>query len=220
MEIAVSEQIKEKLELGELEILQFTASVRSSKTNLWDEINKETLRIRENISSDQITKLPAIAYARTAYKQCGKDPSRYRPSADSLIRRIVKGNDLYRVNNVVDVLNLISLKTGLSIGGYNTKSIEGMISFDIGKTEEEYTGIGRGLLNIEGLPVLRDSISAFGSPTSDSERTSIDKSVSEVMFVFFNFSSDKLPEETISLTKDLLTSNCAATNFTHQIIRL
>ena len=134
-----------------------------------------------------------------------KDPNRYRPSADSLLRRIVKGNGLYKVNNIVDILNLISVKSGFSIGGYNKSAIIGEIVLDKGTAGDEYYGIGRGLLNIENLPVLRDEKGVFGSPTSDSERTMIDERTTSVLFVFFDFgksnSLDNYLNETIALLK-------------------
>jgi DNA/RNA-binding domain of Phe-tRNA-synthetase-like protein len=180
----------------------------------------ESAKIRDEISSDRITAIPTIAEARAAYKSCGKDPSRYRPSADSLIRRIVKGNNLYQVNNVVDVLNLVSLKTGFSIGGYDATKIIGGACLDIGTEKDEYYGIGRGLLNIDGLPVLRDEKGVFGSPTSDSERTMITDSAKNIAFVFFDFGLSESLKNTMNLTTELLKKYTQAKEVREAIIIL
>ena len=138
---------------------------------LWNEIQLKINEIAASVSIEQISQLPAIAASRKAYKACGKDPARYRLSAEALLRRVVNRNELYQINNVVDALNLVSISTGFSIGGYDDDKIAGDVVFDIGKPGEPYIGIGRGELNIEGMPVFRDAKGAFGTPTSDSERT-------------------------------------------------
>jgi DNA/RNA-binding domain of Phe-tRNA-synthetase-like protein len=127
------------------------------------------------------------------YSLCGKDPSRYRPSAEALMRRIVKGQDLYRINTLVDIINFISLQSGFSIGGFDTAFIEGTVEAGIGRTGEIYHAIGRGLMNIEDLPVLRDQAGAIGSPISDEERTSIRPETTQMLMVFYAFeTTDRL----------------------------
>ncbi len=202
-----------------LGILSFNASIKESDALLNTLILEESEKIRSEWKTDTITSREYIASTRMAYKQCGKDPSRYRPSADSLMRRILKGNNLYEVNNVVDALNLISIQSGYSIGGYDIDKTNGTIFFDIGNKDEIYNGIGRGKLNIENLPVLRDSNGAFGSPTSDSERTMITELALNIVFVFFDFSeSDKLGDW-LEITQKLLIKYCGAANFSSEIIK-
>jgi DNA/RNA-binding domain of Phe-tRNA-synthetase-like protein len=208
MQINFSSSIKEKIKSVRLGIIEFTSSVSPSSRQFWNLVDKESNSLRQHIKSEMITTIPAIASTRKAYKLCGKDPSRYRPSADSLIRRIVKGNDLYKVNDVVDVLNFISLKSGFSIGGYCQTKIEGLPFLDIGKSTDEYYGIGRGLLNIEGLPVLRDDKGVFGSPTSDSKRTMITEEAKQIVFVFFDFEYSPILNETLINCKELLKQYC------------
>ena len=118
------------------------------------------------------TNIPEIQLTRLAYKECGKEPSRYRPSAESLRMRIRSKKGLYSISSAVDIINIISITSGISIGGYHHSAMQGDITLDIGKTEP-YDAIGRGLLNIEFLPCLYDEMGPFGSPTSDSLRTII-----------------------------------------------
>jgi DNA/RNA-binding domain of Phe-tRNA-synthetase-like protein len=144
---------------------------------------------------EDISSLPAIRASRNAYKATGKDPARYRLSAEALLRRVVKGEELYRISNVVDLLNLVSITTGFSIGGYDASKIDGEMQFGIGEAEEPYSGIGRGTLNIEGLPVFRDQSGAFGSPTSDSERTCVDNGTKRFLMVIIAFGATLAPDE-------------------------
>ena len=60
-----------------------------------------------------------------AYKRLGKDPNRYRPSAEALRRRILRGLPLYKIDTLVDIVNLVSIRSGYSIGGFDADKIVG-----------------------------------------------------------------------------------------------
>jgi len=171
--IKLSDELKQKAPQMALGIIQCKVSNTSFNPELWEEIKKVTMEVRQNQTFEGIKDQPQIAATRQVYTNCGKEPSRYRPSAEALMRRIVKGQDLYQINTLVDLINLVSLKTGYSIGGFDAEYINGNIEAAIGSEGEPYQGIGKGELNIHNLPVLRDSIGAFGTPTSDEIRTSI-----------------------------------------------
>jgi len=109
------------------------------------------------LAGTPIAELPAVAATRRAYRALGKDPARYRPAAEALMRRVKQGKGLYRVNNVVDVNNLISLRTGFSIGTYDLERVRPPLLFRRAGEGETYAGIGRGPLNLEGLPVFADA---------------------------------------------------------------
>ncbi len=129
-----------------------------------------------------ITIKEAAKDARDAYKAYGKDPSRYRLATESLYRRLSKGNKLYRINNVVDIGNILSLEFRKSVAVLDYDNIQGDINIRLGKSSDEYFGIGRGKLNIENIPLYEDSIGPFGSTTSDTERTMITNKTSKIAF--------------------------------------
>ncbi len=139
---------------------------------LWQEIGRFLADYRSRYTVDSIKEMPAIEATRQAYKRCGKDPSRYRPSGEALVRRTLQGKELYRVSTAVDLINLASIAYGYSIGGFDADKIQGKtLTLGIGREGEPYEGIGRGPLNIAGLPVWRDELGGIGTPTSDNERT-------------------------------------------------
>jgi DNA/RNA-binding domain of Phe-tRNA-synthetase-like protein len=90
------------------------ANVRNSAFNaeLWEEIEAFISDYRQRYTVDSIKEMPSIEATRTAYRRCGKDPSRYRPSGEALVRRTLKGNELYRVSTLVDLINLASIAYG------------------------------------------------------------------------------------------------------------
>ena len=161
--------------------------VEPSSEELLEKINEKCVEIQKHLPLDKVSTLLPIAETRDVYRALGKKPGRYRSSAEALLRRVVTGKGLYHINNVVDLINLISISTYYSIGGYDADKIAGQITLGIGQTDEPYEAIARGSLNIANLPVLRDKQGAFGSPTSDSVRTSITSETKSLLFVFYNF---------------------------------
>ena len=202
--IIISEVIREAVPEVKLGII--TANVKYEKFTqaLWDEIAREEERIKQ-IPLERVKEIPTIASSREAYKRLGKAPARYRLSAEALHRRIIQGKGLYQINNLVDTINLASLKTGYSIGGYDSDKIQGdTITFDMGRKDDDYTGIGRGKLNIENLPVFRDALGPFGSPTSDSERTMITENTERVMWIVFNFGGHEYFDKDLEIMASLV----------------
>lgn len=141
---------------------------------LWDEIHEMEERFRSELTTESLKEQSGIAATRRVYKACGKDPSRYRPASEALIRRMLQGKELYQINTLVDLINLASIAYGYSIGGFDAgKFIGDTLTLGIGREGEPYEGIGRGMINIHGLPVYRDAEGGVGTPTSDHERTKI-----------------------------------------------
>ena len=139
---------------------------------LWEEINKMCNRFRKELTTESLKEISSIAATRQVYKACGKDPSRYRPASEALIRRGLQGKELYQRDTLVDLVNLASIAFGYSIGGFDADKFVGdTLTLGIGRKGEPYEGIGRGIINIEGLPVYRDAEGGVGTPTSDHERT-------------------------------------------------
>ncbi len=139
---------------------------------LWDEINALGEKYKQTLTTESLKEISGIAATRKVYRACGKDPSRYRPASEALIRRMLQGKKLYQIDTLVDLVNLASIAYGYSIGGFDADKFEGdTLALGVGKAGEPYEGIGRGMLNIEGLPVYRDAKGGVGTPTSDNERT-------------------------------------------------
>lgn len=175
-----------------------------SDENLWKEIAVEEDALRTSLKVEDINKFAPIYATRQAYKKLGKDPNRYRPSAEALRRRVLKGMSLYRIDTLVDLINLVSLKTGYSIGGFDSGKINGNLILGVGKEGEVYHGIGRGELNIAGLPVYRDLVGGIGTPTSDEERTKIGMETKSLLMIINGYSGREGLFEAGKYSLDLL----------------
>ena len=159
---------------------------------LWQEINEWTERYKATLTTETLKHLPGIEATRRVYKTCGKDPSRYRPASEALIRRVLQGKALYQIDTLVDLINLASIAYGYSIGGFDADKFKGdTLTLGVGKAGEPYEGIGRGMINIEGLPVYRDAEGGVGTPTSDHERTKIELSTTHLMVLINGYDGNR-----------------------------
>lgn len=136
--------------------------------------------------------MSGIAATRKVYRSCGKDPSRYRPASEALIRRLLQGKELYQRDTLVDLVNLASIAYGYSIGGFDADKFQGdTLTLGMGKAGEPYEGIGRGTINIEGLPVYRDQIGGVGTPTSDNERTKMEMNTTHLIVLINGYDGNE-----------------------------
>ncbi|NDV65423.1 B3/4 domain-containing protein [Bacteroides sp. 224] len=183
------------------------ASVKNTSFNekMWEEIDAFTKELLASTQIEDIKKQAAIAATREVYKKCGKDPNRYRPSAEALRRRLVRNIPLYQIDTLVDLINLVSLRTGYSIGGFDADKIQGTsLELGVGKAGESFEAIGRGILNIEGLPVYRDQIGGIGTPTSDEERTKMRLETTHILAIVNGYSGNTGIKEAAEMIQHLL----------------
>lgn len=183
------------------------ATVKNTPYNaaLWEQIEAFTQDYRNKYTVDSIKDMPAIQATRRAYRKCGKDPSRYRPSSEALCRRILRDIPLYQIDTLVDLINLVSIRTGYAIGGFDADKIRGnTLTLGIGKAGEPYEGIGRGELNIEGMPVYRDATGGIGTPTSDNERTKMDLGTTHLLAIINGYSGEEGLREAVEYIQSLL----------------
>lgn len=191
MKVIIDEKIKLKCKNIQIASIEAYINVKEDNEQLWSIIDKKVEDIQDNIDIRSISAIKNISESRLAYKSFGKDPSRYRLSSEALYRRIVRGLGLYRVNNVVDINNLVSLNSAYSVGTYDLDKISGNIHFTIADEGEYYFGIGKGELNISNLPVFYDDKGKFGSTTSDSIRAMITKDTKHILMNIISFNGDK-----------------------------
>lgn len=212
IQVSVSEEVAKVC--PDLCVAVIACDVRNmpSGEDLWNEIFAEEQAVRCGMKLEEINKWSPVRATRQAYKLLGKDPNRYRPSAEALRRRILRGLPLYQVDMLVDLINLVSIRSGYSIGGFDADKIEGELILGVGREGEVYHGIGRGELNIAGLPVYRDRLGGIGTPTSDEERTKIGLDTTRLLMIINGYSGENGLSDAVEYAVDLLKRYVSATN--------
>ncbi|GHV79054.1 tRNA-binding protein [Spirochaetia bacterium] len=209
-------QISNEVSLG---CLNYTITVEKDSQKIWDHINSKTIpAIIDEITPDKLIYEKHIKDSREFYKKLGKDPSRYRISSEALLKRILQKKDLYTINNVVDINNLISMTSRYSVGSYDVSKLGEKLEFRKGNEGESYKGIGKEMINISYLPVFADEFGAYGSPTSDSERAMITLRSSEIMTVIISFSGTTDLEHWLLQAKKCFETFTNAHDFESKII--
>ncbi len=209
MQITIDPKLKAKCPRTALGCVTARVEPGASPAALLQEMKTRENEIQKLPFPRGVLEAPQVEATRKAYKALGKDPARYRGSAEALLRRVVAGKGLPQINAVVDVINLVSVESRLPIGLYDLGHIVGEIVFRAGRAGETYKGIGKYDLNLEGLPLFADTVGPHGSATSDSERTMVTGETKQVLAVIISFGGAEGLERWAERMSALLTQHAA-----------
>ena len=186
MQLILDEQLKSRIPgvtFGMVTINGVT--VRERDARLWRQIEILCQHRAREISLDGLSENEQIAAVRGLQKSFGFDPTRYRPSSESLLRRVLKGQGLYQINTAVDVNNLCSLEFLLPMCSYDLRHVKGQVRVRIGEPGEEYPGIGRQVFQAENKVIIADDSGIMGSTVSDSERTKVSTETTDILLAIY-----------------------------------
>ena len=161
-------------------------------TDYFENIAKD---YQKKFSIENVVNIEKIKITRDGYKKLGKDPSHTRPACEALLRRIIKYGNIYRLGDVIDVGNILSLELLKSVCVVDLDKIVGDILIRIGTKDDEYYGINRGKINVDKIPLYTDDLGGFGNPTSDTLRTAITAETKNVLVMLINFNNLNLKED-------------------------
>ena len=218
MKITIDPELKKKAPRAALGVLTAQVVSGDSSQALLDEMKAceaEVLKLPEPRAVLESSKILAT---RSGYKALGKDPARYRGSAEALLRRIISGKSFPQINAVVDIINLVSVQSRLPVGLYDLDHVKGEVVFRAGRAAESYKGIGKYDLNLEGLPVFCDEIGPHGSPTSDSERTMVTPTTQRIAAIVVSFGGTDGLENACQRMAEFLAKYASAQNIVIEIV--
>jgi len=185
--VAIDPELKKKCPSTTLGLVTAHVALQDTPAALQEEMKACEAKILRLPEPRAVLDSSKIRSTRAGYKALGKDPARYRGSAEALLRRILSGKNFPHINAVVDIINLVSVESRLPIGLYDLAHVQGDITFRAGRAGETYRGIGKYDLNLEGLPIFCDELGPHGSPTSDSERTMVTAATRQVAAILISF---------------------------------
>lgn len=177
--------------------------VRATNAALEEALAVLAKDLRERWAGTAIGEVPGIQAVRGAYRAMGLDPTRCRPSSEALLRRILRGEQLYRINTLVDALNYCSLKYLVPFGLYDLDRVHGPVVLRLGRDGEGYAGIRKEYVNVAGRACLVDEQGPFGNPSADSARTQIVLETTRALVAPF------LPKETPGRTVEAIVTGTA-----------
>jgi DNA/RNA-binding domain of Phe-tRNA-synthetase-like protein len=160
-------------------------SVRERDEHLWQHIQALAQRQARAFELEGLSEYEQIAAVRGLQKALGFDPTRYRPSSEALLRRVLKGQGLPQINTAVDVNNLCSLEFLLPMCIYDLRHVRGQVRVRIGRPAESYRGIGRQVFQAEHKVVFADDDGIMGSSVSDSERTKVTTTTTDILLAIY-----------------------------------
>lgn len=207
MIMKIEETLHKVLPNMQLLIIEADVDLKEHKENLKLLLKETYQQVQEAYKTEDLAQLNTIAHIRKAYQLTGKSPSRYRNSAEALMRRATQGKDIYYVNTLVDINNLLSLKYQIPIGSYDMDRVQGEVMLQIAEKGSSYQGIGKADINIEDMIVIGDDLGPFGSATSDSVRCMISEETKHMMMCFYLFDAqdydiDAMFDDALSLLSE------------------
>lgn len=197
--LSISEELRTLCPECRLGWLTFTAVPKERSASIDARLETLLPMLRTKLEETPLADMPNLGESRRAYKACGKDPGRWRVSSEALYRRVRQGKELYRINTVVDVNNLVSLETGFSLGSYDRECLGRALVLRRGLAGESYDGIGKGAVDLEHLPLLADELGPVGSPTSDSTRAMITAKSRRILTLIYSFSPLAALEQAVDI---------------------
>ncbi|MED4876868.1 phenylalanine--tRNA ligase beta subunit-related protein [Anoxybacillus geothermalis] len=186
MPCVVSEQLKQRLPSAKFGIIRYRhIDIGDSPQMLKGRLELFQESIYIELQEKPIADIPELAEWRRAFKQIGTDPSRYRPSSESLYRRIQKKNFIPSIHSAVDVNNFFSLYYKIPLGIYDLDRIEGTVAITIGTEQDEYIALNGRPVNFADKLVSKDERGPFGSPIVDSERTAVTRETKNALQIVY-----------------------------------
>ncbi|RHW31177.1 hypothetical protein D1B31_22590 [Neobacillus notoginsengisoli] len=203
MEIHISSELSELIPGFKLGIIHYNNIVVSDSPQMLKgrlQLFQESLFF--DLEDKNVTEFEGISEWRSVFKTTGKDPNRYRHSAEALYRRVRKQNYLPSIQSAIDLNNFFSLQYQVPIGVYDTDKLEGDITVRIGTGEEEYRGLNGRMNSLQNLIVSADGSGPFGSPFVDSDRAPVTLETRNALQIIYHRPSLSC-EEAEKMTKSL-----------------
>lgn len=211
MKLKITNELKKIVPSFKVSCYTFTTLEKNDKENLSNDLteafNNIAKEYQEKYILSEVTKIPKLKSTRDGYKMLGKDPSHTRPACEALVRRIIRDGSIYRLGNLIDFGNYLSIKLMKSVCMVDLDKIQGDVTIRIGSDSDYYEGINRGIINVTNLPLYTDEIGPFGNPTSDTIRTAITNDTTNVLIMLIHFDDNIEDEMLLLLNKYLKITN-------------
>jgi len=143
LKLVIDEEVKDRfpdlnvllMELDSVKVLEYSEELERFKSEIYDKLRKRYKL--ESLKDD-----PLVKTYRNFFWRIGIDPTKIRPAAEALLRRILSGRGIPRINTLVDSYNLASAESGIALAAFDSEKIDGDMIMRFAKEGEEFIGIG------------------------------------------------------------------------------
>jgi len=142
--------------------------------------------VRRSYTLDRLKDVPELRAYRDFFWRVGIDPTKTRPAAEALIRRILGGKALPRINTLVDAYNLASIETRIALAAFDAGTVRGDIVMRKARSRETFLGIGMNspvVLTGKEVVIADDAGLVAVYPYRDSERTAVTNATRAIVFL-------------------------------------
>lgn len=186
MKLTIDPQINETLSNFKIGIIHYNnITVSESPQMLKGRLQLFQEQLYFDLEEKDLTDFPGLLEWQLVWKALGADPSRYRPSAEALYRRIKKQNYLSTINSAIDMNSFLSLQYEIPLGLYDADKIRGDVEVAVGTSADRYEGLNNRVNTLNGILVSKDAAGAFGSPYVDSKRTAVTEQTKNALHLFY-----------------------------------
>ncbi len=156
------------------------------------DLRAETVQdARARLTLDTLAADPTVSALRKLFRAVGCDPTRYRPSSEALLRRVLKGDDLPALHPLVDINNCLSLELAVPCCVMEEGTFTPPLVLRAGTDSDTYESL-RGPFNAAGKPLLADAVGPLDAPITGNERVKITAETEIAWLVAY------LPEQEVS----------------------
>jgi len=155
-----------------------------------------TSRVRDTRNLETLSSDPTVAGLRRLFRAAGCDPTRYRPSSEALLRRLLKGSEMPEIHPLVDLNNCLSAELAVPCCVMAEGTFEPPFVMRSGRAGESYESL-RGPFNLEGKPLLVDALGPCDAPITGSQRVKVTADTEWATLVAY------LPREVLSWERAL-----------------
>ncbi|NVM01167.1 MAG: hypothetical protein HWN67_02445 [Candidatus Helarchaeota archaeon] len=167
--------------------LGFISGLNNTQKDLFEE-KRELIynKLKEKYSLDTLKDLEIVRAYRDFFWTLGIDPTKNRPSAEALIRRVLKGKSIPRINCVVDAYNLASMESGIALAAFDSDLLKGDLIMSFAEAGEIFLGIGmKEAKKLKGKElIIKDQNQIIAVyPYRDADSTKVSKNTNNVVLL-------------------------------------
>ena len=176
-------------------------------------LEERTTQYRSTYMVETLKDEPRLRAYRDFFWRVGVDPTKVRPAAEALLRRVIQGKPFPRINTLVDAYNLASAETRVALAAFDAAKLRGDLRMRRARQGETFLGIGmEATATLKGVEVVCEDADRLVAiyPYRDAEASKVTSDTRDVRFLVCGVPgiSEEALREATAVAADLVTRFC------------